>query len=273
MESTAIVSESLLDACLKRVYDAPASITVVTGKWKTGKTDLSLRISFDELKSRLGIIKEVATNIKLQHPEIKYIDNFEDFEFWVFQNKRPKIFIYDEAIKSTPSRRAMSEINTKWLEYVPELSKGRCHLIVVTQEVDFTEKLFLHPTFVRAQWIKLDKTVADLIISGDQHVYRFNGIPKTTVPFDPYSIAEWRMSRGSFDFSLVDRDIKIALDYTKLPSKQVMDKYGLRYRSDLTNALKRAIEKLYGIVVRAERNNSKEPATTTSETMEKTSSL
>jgi len=185
MESTAIVSESLLDACLKRVYDAPASITVVTGKWKTGKTDLSLRISFDELKSRLGIIKEVATNIKLQHPEIKYIDNFEDFEFWVFQNKRPKIFIYDEAIKSTPSRRAMSEINTKWLEYVPELSKGRCHLIVVTQEVDFTEKLFLHPTFVRAQWIKLDKTVADLLISGDQHVYRFNGIQKKTVPFAP----------------------------------------------------------------------------------------
>jgi hypothetical protein len=263
MESATVARESLLDACLKRIYDAPASITVVTGKWKTGKTDLSLRISYDELKNRLGIIKEAATNIKLQHPEIKYIDNFEDFEFWLFQNKRPKIFIYDEAIKSTPSRRAMSEINTKWLEYVPELSKGRCHLIVVTQEVDFTEKLFLHPTFVRAQWVKLDKTVADLIITGDQHVYRFNGIPKTTVPFDPYSIAEWRLSRGSFDFSLVDRDIKIALDYAKLPSKQVMDKYGLRYRSDLTNAVKRAIEKMYNIVVRAERNSSKEPTTTT----------
>jgi len=269
MESAAIISENLLDACLKRIYDAPASITVVTGKWKTGKTDLSLRISYDELKNRLGVIKEVATNIKLQHPEIKYIDNFEDFEFWVFQNKRPKIFIYDEAIKSTPSRRAMSEINTKWLEYVPELSKGRCHLIVVTQEVDFTEKLFLHPTFVRAQWVKLDKTVADLIITGDQHVYRFNGIPKTTVPFDPYSIAEWRLSRGPFDFSLVDRDIKIALDYAKLPSKQVMDKYGLRFRSDLTNAVKRAIEKLYNVVVRVERESSKEPTTTTSEIMEK----
>ncbi|MEM1590274.1 MAG: hypothetical protein QW175_07640 [Candidatus Bathyarchaeia archaeon] len=259
MESRTV--RNLLDDCLFRIYDSPASITVVLGKWKTGKTDFSLRLAYDELHNRLGLVKYVASNIKTD--KLHYIDNFDDLELWMFQNKERKAFIYDEAVKSTPSRRAMSQINTKWLEYVPELSKARCHLIVVTQEEDFTERLFLHPTFVRAKWIKLDKKVVDLIITRDSEIYRFHDIPPTSVQFDPYAIAVWKLESEKPSFDIIDNDIKIALDYAKLESHEVMAKYGLRFRSDLTSAVKRGITKLYDVVVRVERKQQIEKATTT----------
>jgi hypothetical protein len=42
-----------------------------------------------------------------------------------------------------------------------------------------------------------------------------------------------------------------------------MEKYGLHYRSDLTNAVKRAIDKLYNVVVRVERKQKPESTTNT----------
>ncbi|MEM2971888.1 MAG: hypothetical protein QW270_05645 [Candidatus Bathyarchaeia archaeon] len=258
MESRTV---SLLDSCLFKIYDSPASITVVRGKWKTGKTDFALRLAWDELKNRLGIITHVASNVKTD--VVHYIDNFDDFGLWLFQNRERKAFIYDEAVKSTPSRRAMSQINTKWLEYVPELSKGRCHLIVVTQEEDYTEKLFLHPTFVRAKWIKQEKTVVDLIISGELEIHRFKNVPKTTVQFDPYAMALWKLESTTQSLNIVDNDIKIVLDYAKMESKEVMAKYGLRFRSDLTRAVKHGINKLYDVMMRVERKQTQENATAT----------
>ena len=262
---------SLVDECLFKVYDSPASITVVMGKWKTGKTDFALRLAWDELKNRLGLIKHVASNVKTD--VLTYIDNFDDLALWMFQNRDRKAFIYDEAVKSTPSRRAMSQINTKWLEFVPELSKGRCHLIVVTQEEDFTEKLFLHPTFVRARWVKLEKTVADLIISGDNEIFRFRNIPPTTVKFDPYAIAVWKLQNEQRRLDILDRDIKIALDYARMESHEVKEKYGLRYRSDLTRSVKLGILKMYEVLTRVERTQATETSTFENEGMEKTSSV
>ncbi len=238
---------NLLDQCLRKIYDSPASITIVTGKWKTGKTDFALRLAWDELKNRLNLIQHVASNVKTD--VVQYIDNFDDLAIWMFQNRQRKAFIYDEAVKSTPSRKAMSQVNTKWLEFAPELSKGRCHLIVVTQEPDFTEKLFLHPTFVRAQWVKVDKTVADLIITGESDIIRFEGIPKTTVQFDPYAIAVWKLNRReSFIFDVLDQDIKIALDYANMKSHEVMEKYGLTHRFQLKLAVQKAIKKMFNML-------------------------
>jgi len=230
------------------VYDSPASITVVTGKWKKGKTDFALRLTKDELHDRLGIIKEIGSNIETGCQEIRYINNFTDFEIWLFGNRNRKAFIYDEAIKSTPSRKAMSQINTKWLEYVPELSKGRCHLIVVTQEEDYTEKLFLHPTFVRAKWVKQDLKIADLIITGEPQIHRFYNIPKTSVPFDPYRIATWKMESEDL-LHIEDDDIKIVWDYAKLSSNQIMKKYTfLHSRNDVMIHVKKGITKIQNLL-------------------------
>ena len=236
--------KSLLDRCLLQIYNSPASISVVTGKWKKGKTDFALRLAKDELKDRLGVIKEIGTNIKTESDEIRYIDNFQDFEVWAFSNKKRKMLLYDEAIKSTPSRRAMSQLNTKWLEYVPELSKMKCHLVVITQEEAYTEKLFLHPTFIRAKWIKQDLKTVDLIISGKDQILRFHNIPKTTVKFDPYRIATWKMETENI-LAIEDEDIQIMLDYAHLTSQQIIDKYpSLQHRTEVMRRVKKGIRKV-----------------------------
>jgi len=236
--------KSKLAQILHRIYNTPASISVVSGEWKKGKTDFALYLAKDALKDRLGIIKEIGANIKTESDEIRYVDNFTDFELWLFGNKKRKMFLYDEAIKSTPSRRAMSQINTKWLEYVPELSKGRCHLVVITQEEDYTEKLFLHPTFVRVKWIKQDLKTVDLIIPGKYQVLRFHEIPKTTVKFDPYRLATWKLEAENL-MQIEDEDIQIVFDYADLSSDQIAEKYPfLHTRMDATRRIKRGIRKL-----------------------------
>jgi hypothetical protein len=244
-----VIALPFWDECLLRHYkDTPASVSVIQGKWKTGKTDFALFLCVDELQDRLGIVKEVATNIKTNGEAI-FVNNFDDLEAWLFKNKERKAFIFDEAIKSSPSRAAMSKINVRWLQYIPELSKARCHMFVITQEAQYTEKLFLHPTFVRAHWIKRDLKTVDLISPLYKEICRFSEIPQTRVKFDPYAVATWHLEATSLE--VVDNDIKIALEYARgKRSHEIMQKYGLRYRSDLMLTIRRAIEKMYNVYMR-----------------------
>jgi len=239
------------DQVLNSLYNSPASISVISGKWKTGKTDFSLFLVIDELRDRLGLIREVGSNIQTTDPTVAYVNNFMDLETFLYRNKDRKAFIFDEALKAAPSRSAMSRLNVKWLEYIPELSKARTHLFVITQEESYLEKLFLHPTFVRARWKKLDLKTVDLIKDGE--VLRFRDLPKAKVDFDPYCIAKWQMEPDG-DPGLEDEDLTIALDYSRgMKTQDIMEKYGLKYRWEITRALKRAIDKLYNVYRRGVR--------------------
>ncbi|MEM3596753.1 MAG: hypothetical protein QXJ53_01280 [Candidatus Bathyarchaeia archaeon] len=67
----------------------------------------------------------------------------------------------------------------------------------------------------------------DIITDADE-VIRFRNIPRTTVQFDPYRIAVWKLESDKKTIDIIDRDIKIALDYVKLDSHEVMQKYALK---------------------------------------------
>lgn len=246
---------SFWDECLLKHYkDTPASVSVISGKWKTGKTDFALFLAVDELRDRLGVVEEVASNIKADDPSISYVNNFVDLDTWLFRNRKRKVFIFDEALKAAPSRSAMSKLNVKWMQYVPELSKARCHLFVITQEEAYMEKLFIHPTFIRARWIKKSLKTVDLI-SQLYHgeICRFNDLPKSKVSFDPYCIATWQME-PSGEAAIIDDDIRIAIDYANgEKTHEIMERYGLKYRCELTNAIKRALKKMYNVYERGER--------------------
>ena len=116
-------------------------------------------------------------------------------------------------------------------------------LVVITQEEAYTEKLFLHPTFVRAKWIKQDLKTVDLIISGKDQILRFHNIPRTTVKFDPYRIATWKLSKTTRR-TIEDRDIKIALEYAEGKSSyQLKDKYGTDAKG-ITRSIRKGIQNL-----------------------------
>ncbi len=251
------------DDCLISHYKkTPASVSVVTGEWKTGKSDFALFLAVDELRDRLDVVDAVGSNIQTDDPGVAYINNFVDLKTWLFRDRKRKVFIFDEALKAAPSRSAMSKLNVKWLEFVPELSKARTHLFVITQEEAYMEKLFLHPTFIRARWVKRGLKTVDLISRLNREVCRFNDLPKSKVNFDPYCIATWQMEPTS-EASIVDDDIRIALEYARGGrTHEIMERYGLRYRSDLTNTIRRALNKMYTVYKRGERSVEPELATT-----------
>lgn len=255
------------DECLSDHYrKTPASVSVITGKWKTGKSDFALFLAVDELRDRLNFVEEVGSNIQTDDPAVAYVDNFVDLDTWLFRDRKRKVFIFDEALKAAPSRSAMSKLNVKWMQYVPELSKARCHLFVITQEEAYMEKLFIHPTFIRARWIKKSLKTVDLISQlyhGD--VCRFDDLPKSKVSFDPYCIATWQMEPTG-EAAIVDDDIRVAIEYANGgKTHEIMEKYGLKYRCDLTNTIRRALKKMYTVYQRGERSELEQESTETDE--------
>lgn len=249
--------------CLRTIYGLPASVTVVKGEWKTGKTDYALHL-VEELM-RLGLISRAGSNIQCfndrqcTNPDnsiVQYIDNFLALNSWIFSGYR-KAFLFDEAIKHSPSRRAMAQMNTKWLEVIPELSKGRCQLIIITQETDYTEKSFLHPTFVRAIWQKISlpqshsqfRKMVKLnsqLLPWYPHNAIFKGVPATKIFFDPYRSAKWGLTPEVDSLENLSLEMRIAYDYAQgLSSDKIVDKYEeVRDRKEAMTMIKKALKVL-----------------------------
>lgn len=174
--------------CLNRIFNLPASIILLTGDWKTGKTDFGLLL-FEELM-RLGIIKKGASNVRTKDSNLRCIQDMPTLKHWMYKDKLSKMFLYDESITATPKRRAMSKLNVAWLKHIiPELSKGKGKLVVITQEVSFTESIFYHPTFLRGMFRKINRKTAILNSPLLRTEITFHDIPRTSLNFDPYAIA------------------------------------------------------------------------------------
>ena len=111
---------------LKRIFGHEAIIVIIKGNWKTGKTNVGLRIAEDLL--HFGLIKVCGTNIKIKTTEnFKYIEDFPTLKKFHFDHPtrpKPKMFIFDEAGKIAVKRGAMRRMNVEWMSFLPELSKG-----------------------------------------------------------------------------------------------------------------------------------------------------
>lgn len=256
----------LWESCINKIYrDSPASISIVKGEWKQGKTDFAIHIAGEELK-RMGIVKRVAANIRCfedkeckipSNKDIEYIDNFEMLKIFIKQPGR-KAFIYDEALKNTPSKRAMTSLNAEWLKIVPELSKGGdrnnpggCHLFVLTQEDSLTEKLFMNPTFKFAKWEKITlsprnpqfRKMVRLSSKLLKRKITFRNLPPTAINFNPYLSASWSMHPMELDLADLPLEFKVARAYANGDSsdKIVKDFSELIDRKDVTRKLRKAL--------------------------------
>ena len=260
----------LWDNSLRTIYrDAPATISIVKGEWKTGKTDFTIHLAVEELKARLGIVKRVAGNIQCfediecripSNKDVEYIDNFEMLKIYIKQPGR-KAFIYDEALKNTPSKRAMTALNAEWLKIVPELSKGGdrnnpggCHLFVLTQEDSLTEKLFLNPTFKTCMWEKIAlkpqhpqfRKLVRLSSKVMRRKLTFKNLPPTQVNFNPYLSANWSMNPTALSLNNLSLEFKVALAYAEGKSTENIAKEypEVTDRKDVTRKLRKVLKVL-----------------------------
>jgi hypothetical protein len=187
---------------LKRIFDHEAIIVIIKGFWKTGKTNVGLRIAEDLIY--YGIASICGTNIKIKENDtFSYIEDFDTLKKFHYDHPtRPKskIFILDEAGKIAVRRGAMRKINVEWMKFIPELSKGKMKLIVITQAQFLTDSMFTETEFTRAtitthhskEYGYSIGIVSELIENATLYINEF---PKTTINYSPYQTAEFFLER------------------------------------------------------------------------------
>lgn len=202
-----------LEKILKTLYGLPASVVIISGYWKTGKTDFSLSVR--EWIDELDLVHNFASNVETQDPAIEFINDFQNWDYWTLKNRSPKLYIYDESIESSPRRGAMSRVNVGWVKRIPQLSKGRVHLLVLTQEENLTDSVFFNPAFLRGHFRKLSKTVVEFsskyYVGGKPFVFR--DVPRTSVSFDPYLGAAFHLEGENLRFPNLPRPLKVSSLY------------------------------------------------------------
>lgn len=206
-----------LEDVLKTVYGLPASVTVITQHfgWKYGKTDFSLFLA--EMLWDLDLIDLVASNTETYGEyKIEFINDFANYDEWSRRNNKRKMYIFDEVIEASMKRRAMSNANIGWVKRIPQLSKGRSHLVVVTQSQRLTESAFFNWTFLRGIWTKLSKSIVKFVspqLFDEVDQFVFEDIPKTRIGFNQYEFATFHekgivKTQGQLELT---RDDKIVL--------------------------------------------------------------
>ena len=248
---------------LNTIYGEPHGITLIKGYWKTGKTNFALKLY--EILKEMGLIFEAAGNIKIfsddtyetvDSSKIKYIDNFAMLQAWMFSNLHRKMFFFDEAMKSAPSKRAMTKLNAEWQKVIPELSKGKVHLIALTQEESMTERIFRHPTFNVATWTKIHLPprhnqyrkrvrVSSKLLN---ETFIFNNVSVTSIFYNPYLSASWSMDPTNIDDLFENSlELKVAKSYSEgLSTDKIKTLYPeIKDRKEATRALRKALKILF----------------------------
>lgn len=184
--------------CLRRIFNQP-SILVITGEWKSGKTDTALLIAYDLLIKRLKIFKKFGTNIRMlepeKTPEIEYVADLDTLHYFLHKDSMRKIVCIDEAIKFGYKRSPMSKMNIGLIQIMTELSKGHANGIYCAQDPTMVDKDLLNIQFCKALIVKQGFYKRDEI---ELHSYlipnsyrHFTGLPPTSLKFDPYEEADF----------------------------------------------------------------------------------
>jgi hypothetical protein len=211
---------------LKALYRDPMSVVIIRGTPKTGKTDFAALIM--EILHNLGIIKHFASNTEFNCSWIAKINALNTLRAWGESNRQPKIYVYDELIQSATNRRAMSELNVAWVQFLPQISKMHMHILAIVQEDQqgkrYYESVFCDPVYLRGVWTKVTKTFATfrslyLKQTGDMNSeeYSLNDVPRTAVKFDKDLVATFQLNDipSMADFAKMPRTLKVAMLYSK----------------------------------------------------------
>lgn len=178
--------EHLFDKVLKKIFSMPVMVLIV-GDWKTGKTDFSLLLA--ERLLELGIVKKAASNIETSDPRIEFVSSLEKLKYWLHMDRMHKLYVFDEVGVHLPRRTPMKEKNVQALQLLPEVSKARAKLIIVTQDPDSIDSQLTNPVWCKCLIVKDSLKKVRFISDLFPKVMRFWNVPATSIKFDPYKIA------------------------------------------------------------------------------------
>jgi len=165
----------------------------------------------------MGLIQDFASNIETKDSTISFIDNFQQFDLWEFETKHRKLFLYDEVMESSASRDAMTTLNKNWVRRIGQFSKGRLHLVAITQAEMLMDSIFRNPIFNRGLWIKENITTLTFQSPYISHNHRFlfQDIPKTHIDYDPYLSASFHLVGSNEGFPYLPKPMQVLALYSE----------------------------------------------------------
>jgi hypothetical protein len=119
------------------------------------------------------------------------------------------------------------------MSFIPELSKGKMKLLVITQSEKLTDSLFLNTDFTRAT-IRTHKSkeygytvsINSELLPSTRTLF-VNDFPKTTIPYSPYQSAEFYLERQESEaLDLLCCQIARLYAVDKLSSTKIANKKG-----------------------------------------------
>lgn len=200
---------------LKNMFKHTA-VVIITGVWQSGKTDMALLIAL--ILKKMKMIEKIATNIQTSDPRFEYIYAIPKIRKWLLSDRKKKLYILDEAAEHVFRRDAASRQNKAIAKLLPQLSKGRARMILITQDMEAVDALLRKRVWVRGQIIKPSETnrkTAILISYQPAREMRVYDLPSVRdvfgVKFDRYAVApltlEAEEEEGEIPFK--DSDIQL----------------------------------------------------------------
>jgi len=211
------VIDNDFDMCVKVFFDQPATMVLIVGDWKTGKTDFSLLLAERMLK--LGIVEKVASNIETKSDMIKFISDLPTLKEWLFGDNSRKLYIFDEAGLHVHRRRSMSAKNIAIVTLMPEISKAHARLIMILHNVEGFDKELTSTVWCKGLIEKDNKYHVRFIsltkpFPNGEFSMEFYPIPKTNIPFDPYALAPFQLTRPTpIPSTLKNKELQILWEW------------------------------------------------------------
>ena len=190
----------------------------IFGRRGSGKTDLGLLIA--EIVHALGLIKHVATNIKInESPDfpITPITNLWDLKKWCKETPGPKLMALDEIGRTVSRRTPMARLNVKIINELQILRKYKLSLEVITVDqkytdnailgIDLLDGVFTKPVYNNPKLALYDDNLETLQTS----IY---DIPRTRINFDTWDSAPFTEKPQTHKPSFKDEDLSLLWDWS-----------------------------------------------------------
>jgi len=172
---------------LKQVFKQTSSITFITGKRDSGKTDFAFLL-LETFKDQ-GILDKIGSNVRLKQVcDVDYIPYFDRFQEWL-NSPGKKGFLLDELGKHLNRMRFMTEKSKLILDICQLVRKFDAHLIGIAPSADFVNRFFLNTDILDCFMEKMSKHYVKVNNYVTRQTYILDSIPRTSVPFITKDIA------------------------------------------------------------------------------------
>jgi len=193
----------------------------------SGKTCFALLLA-ERLLER-GLVKKVATNIKVNDPRFIQVDSYFKLVEFLESDDSPKLFILDEAGLYLDARNPFAKTNRLLRHIAFLLRKYRGKMIVISQRFDDIDKTYRELTV--AVFHKISRKTAVLYSDLFEEEIVIRNIPKTSIKFNSYDIAEFKLDLEDLNSGEKLREVLGEKGFVS--PRELAEYLGLNYRTIL----------------------------------------